>query len=1058
MTRSAMSRMISTIQFTLYSVFAFILFLLITLYATLSFGLYLPHVILPNFKAEQLYIKLDEKLILEAERIVVSTSNNEKLETPLFKTPKIHPFIDLARKNFTRIKIDRLEIDDSIVTFSYTDDLRHVKENHVTVQGHGVDANISYAVYDDFAYFIIDDFSYEDTPIHLNGESTYQFSNGMIYSHLQLLLSGCDTKADIYLKDNTHTMAFAASSNTFYNLEPIVKLFKLDKSISQWIVERNQAMSYQLLQAKGLYEHGNLKVLRDTLYLEAQEKDLIYTFNPSLEPVKSPKAAISFYHGVLSIKPQHALYNDKRIKSGKVEIDFNQEHVTLGVYLSMQERIDEDILGITDAYGITLPLYQEQGRTNAQLYIHVNLWTEEAYANGQFFVQDGLIRLDGIPYQVNDASIRLHKNLLTIENGSLHYGNIISANSHGTINLAKVTGDIYFDVQKLALPISDTQKLTLVSPHTSFQMHLDEKNQSYFFPATLWQYQDQNLSISQGRIIVEEKFGNAWKLEPVEFALPNLFKGVTQADFNISSKIADINVDLYDINYSSDKLSIYSNDKRIPIKLHHDDGNITLQTNQVHHLQLNATHLDINATTFTLKDGYLSTKNTPVTLDGKLSTYLSAHYKLGAQHTRVQLEKTQWYQPEIVNIEPAVEFRFRQHKGNTYVYFDELGVDTVFNKDDTVSVSFKDLSKLYPYSGLMQHYGIEHGQGTLTFLPSHLAIDLTLEKFFPLLSYQGKDITQYALQGTYADSLLRLNINEKIHLRYADKGSITARDIDFNLFPILSYIDSIDNNNSDSDNALNLKANATNSNVSLGSSGRRILADTISLTVNKSDMDAQLTYKQGGILFQSREGNLSVYGKNLEDSFMNSLFKFSTFKGGELSFAMQGPLEDMDGVINIKNSTIKDYTVINNTLAFFNTIPSLLTFSVPGYSKNGLKSDDIYAAFHKQGPLIDITDAKMTSKELTIMAKGKSDLEKENIDLLMQVQTDIGSKAKDIPLIGYLIFGEDSVSTTVRVHGDLKNPKVENSLAKNVIVAPFNIIKRTLTLPFQPFLDDEEKK
>jgi uncharacterized protein YhdP len=144
---------------------------------------------------------------------------------------------------------------------------------------------------------------------------------------------------------------------------------------------------------------------------------------------------------------------------------------------------------------------------------------------------------------------------------------------------------------------------------------------------------------------------------------------------------------------------------------------------------------------------------------------------------------------------------------------------------------------------------------------------------------------------------------------------------------------------------------------------------------------------------------------------------------------------------------------LNNTLAFFNTIPSLLTFSVPGYSKKGLATEEMYAAFHKKGPLVTVNDAKISSKEITITAKGESNLEKEDIELLMEVKTDIGSTAKDIPLIGYIIFGKDTVSTTVRVHGSLHDPKVENSVAQSVIVAPFNIIKRTLTLPFQPFLD-----
>jgi AsmA-like protein len=184
---------------------------------------------------------------------------------------------------------------------------------------------------------------------------------------------------------------------------------------------------------------------------------------------------------------------------------------------------------------------------------------------------------------------------------------------------------------------------------------------------------------------------------------------------------------------------------------------------------------------------------------------------------------------------------------------------------------------------------------------------------------------------------------------------------------------------------------------------------------------------------------------------MNHLFKFSTFEGGNLSLTMQGDFEHFNGLIKVDNTKIKDYTVLNNTLAFFNTIPALVTFSVPGYSSKGLKVSEMYTNFEVNKDHVTIKDTKISSKELTITAKGESDLKKENIDLLMEVKTDIGSSAKNIPLLGYIIFGDDTVSTTVRVHGDLKDPKVENSVAKSIIVAPYNIIKRTITLPFKVF-------
>ncbi|MCF6330599.1 MAG: AsmA-like C-terminal domain-containing protein, partial [Sulfurimonas sp.] len=73
------------------------------------------------------------------------------------------------------------------------------------------------------------------------------------------------------------------------------------------------------------------------------------------------------------------------------------------------------------------------------------------------------------------------------------------------------------------------------------------------------------------------------------------------------------------------------------------------------------------------------------------------------------------------------------------------------------------------------------------------------------------------------------------------------------------------------------------------------------------------------------------------------------------------------------------------------------------------------------------------------------------------LKTDLGSAASKIPIVGYILFGDDTISTTLKVIGKLDNPKVKSMIAKDIIVAPINIIKRTLSLPFNLLKHEEEK-
>ena len=69
----------------------------------------------------------------------------------------------------------------------------------------------------------------------------------------------------------------------------------------------------------------------------------------------------------------------------------------------------------------------------------------------------------------------------------------------------------------------------------------------------------------------------------------------------------------------------------------------------------------------------------------------------------------------------------------------------------------------------------------------------------------------------------------------------------------------------------------------------------------------------------------------------------------------------------------------------------------------------------------------------------------------LNLQTDLGSDASQIPLVGYILFDKESVSTTINLKGDLKDPEIESLIARDIAVAPLNIIKRTLSLPYDLF-------
>ena len=191
---------------------------------------------------------------------------------------------------------------------------------------------------------------------------------------------------------------------------------------------------------------------------------------------------------------------------------------------------------------------------------------------------------------------------------------------------------------------------------------------------------------------------------------------------------------------------------------------------------------------------------------------------------------------------------------------------------------------------------------------------------------------------------------------------------------------------------------------------------------------------------------------------MDKLFALSKFKDGKLSFSMAGKTKDYKGLIHIKNTTVLDYKILNNILAFVNTIPSLVTFSLPGYSKNGLEVKSAYINFNSKDDIFDITDISLDSKEMDIVGRGTASFTKNEIDINLNLVTDLGSSISKIPVVGYILLGEDSISTSMSISGKLDDPNVKSLIVKDIAIAPLNIIKRTLLLPFHLFESDEKKK
>jgi hypothetical protein len=218
-------------------------------------------------------------------------------------------------------------------------------------------------------------------------------------------------------------------------------------------------------------------------------------------------------------------------------------------------------------------------------------------------------------------------------------------------------------------------------------------------------------------------------------------------------------------------------------------------------------------------------------------------------------------------------------------------------------------------------------------------------------------------------------------------------------------------------------------------------------------------------LFESKNGsgtihglfyddNIKIVGRHLPDRVIHGIPALDDLYGGYFNFDAVGRFDDFNGTVTFQDTLWTNSAVYNNILATLNTVPAILTLKNPGFNKKGFKIKKGAIRYHYRSPVFHFDSIAIHGESANIFGKGAIDFEKESIDVKMRIQflESVSATMHKIPIAGYILLGDDgTISLGLSVTGPLKDPKVKTSAAKDIVTAPLNIIKRTITFPFHLF-------
>ncbi len=1053
MNDSAIIRAISKIHSAIIDLLIFIFAALFSIYFTLHIGLHLDNFRLPGIKIEQLYIKWDEKIAVDVGSIIITESNTKKK----FDIRAIDPQALLKKSRildllFSDITVQRIRYNDINATFRY----KERTAGYLNIDGPTFKLSATVTMADHLLLLDINKFLAASSKSSMNGKLLIDTHDAKLYGDLNINAGDVMPLKLYLLADRQKVKLWGRGTEPFTkSIKPAVRIAHLHPKVEPWVADYHSGKAIDLKYFKGTLVYDNPITLLDTLDARLRYDDVQYTFAQGYAPVFAKYVDVTFKDRVLSIYPREATYYAQPGEKTWLKIDFsNPSNPLLTVDVDTNAQVTQEMLPWLKGYGISLPFYQTRGKTAVKLAIWVELNTLHVGAEGSFKTDEATFNFSNTPIDVKDVVVNLNNSDVDIQklNATL-LDDAINADLTGQFNPAKGIGKFDIALHRLTFK-RDRSRFEMDPEQKALELTylIEPKKERLKIPKSYWR-------LNQNQIVINP-FTAPFKFSTLSGTVPttlvsseSIFKGYVTGRFNIKKLETDLIVDLLTVKTPSLSLE----QTTLPLEIRYRDG-LYLNVKKRSDWKFGETRFILYPSILSYKNSLVYIQEAHIALSDLAETYFSGSYNTQSSRGSFMLKGLKAKTGNTRLLETPNDIKVTVDKDGSTQVVKIPSLDLIYQQNEAEwNASISDINTVSQQSPFLTEYNITEGEFRLSSAADSGAITLSGHIPYPyeILVKNNIPVKTIDFNGIYNNENLALTINNTIKASWKhERLKIKAKDVGFNLPEIFNFIKehpATDENSTKSRFRADIEAD--NSSLYINE-GRSAPADKLLLQYFDGDLNTQLLHgKKGGASLEYSNKKLFVYGDSLNDTFMNGLAEFSDFKGGELSFYALGSPDDLEGVIQVKNTIVKDYKAVNNIFAFVNTIPALVTFSVPHYTTQGLKVSEAYGGFALKDDLLTIKGFHVNADELVFNGKGSVDLNTKTLDVETSLVTNATTNLAKIPFIGYILLGKDDnkVTTTITLTGPIEDPKVENTLAKDIAIAPFNILKRALTFPVHYF-------
>lgn len=402
-------------------------------------------------KLEQLYIKLDKKIIARAKQIKLPNfkkeSKQKSSDERLLNLSKSVDFIDTI---FQEISLENVQIgDDFKLKILFLDDIFFVDSPYLNV-----DIKFQNEQQDGIDLFSVRNLSFKDFNVSISGEGSADFDKNDYKFEGNFTSHELHGKLNFALKDTFLTYkAYDVEAGSIKNfIDELDRRIELNSEVKSWIYGYIVADDYELKEINGKADLAKNNFYLNNLNATANTKNLLVKFEKGLPAVNVGEANITLKNSKLKFDLISPIYKGKKLDGSSVVINniFDEKSANLELLIKTKSIYDEAINEILKAYKIIVPVRQLSGKMDASLKILIkldeksleNFDEKSVIANGEFKLSDAVLEIAGSKFNTKNALVKLI-NTTNLNIDATGFGlEFFKANAKADINLQKSTGEI----------------------------------------------------------------------------------------------------------------------------------------------------------------------------------------------------------------------------------------------------------------------------------------------------------------------------------------------------------------------------------------------------------------------------------------------------------------------------------------------------------------------------------------------------------------------------------------------------------------------------------------